>query len=84
MDPHRLLQKALSSPASLRFDEARALVRAFGFHLSRISGSHHMFRRPGLRVLVNLQDRNGMAKAYQIRQLLNIVERCRLTIGEKK
>ena len=32
MNPRKLLQKALSSPANLRFEEACALVRAFGFH----------------------------------------------------
>ncbi|MFB3922608.1 MAG: type II toxin-antitoxin system HicA family toxin [Terriglobia bacterium] len=39
----KLLQKALSSPANLRFEEVCALARAFGFRLSRVSGSHHIF-----------------------------------------
>jgi|GEM_PF-1610575 len=35
-----LLQKALRSPASLRFDETVRLAEAFGFRRARQRGSH--------------------------------------------
>jgi hypothetical protein len=50
----KLPKKALSSPANLRFEEACALARAFGFHLSRVNGSHHIFARAGVAELLNL------------------------------
>ena len=50
------------------------ILNAFGFHLSRVRGSHHMFVHPDLSELVNLQAVGGRAKAYQIRQFLRIVE----------
>ena len=81
MRPRKLLQKALSSPANLHFDEACALARAFGFHLSRVSGSHHIFARQGVRELVNLQQVGGKAKPYQVKQLLDLVERYNLSLG---
>lgn len=81
MNPRKLLQKALASPANVRFDEACALARAFGFYQSRVHGSHHIFVRPGVRELVNLQEVGGKAKPYQVRQLLQIVERYNLSIG---
>ena len=81
MNSHKLLQKALSSPANLRFSEVCALARAFGFHLSRVSGSHHIFARQDVRELVNLQDVGGKAKPYQVKQLLDLVERYNLSIG---
>ena len=81
MNPHKLLQKALASPANLRFEEACALAQAFGFHLSRVSASHHIFVHPGVRELVNLQNVQGHAKAYQVRQLLRLVERYNLSLG---
>ena len=81
MNPHKLLQKALASPVNLRFAEACALTRAFGFHLSRVSGSHHIFVHPSVRELQNLQDVRGKAKAYQVRQLLQLVERYNLSLG---
>ena len=81
MKPRKLLEKALSSPANLRFTEAVALARAFGFHLSRVRGSHHIFANPRVRELVNLQEVGGKAKPYQVKQLLTLVERYNLSLG---
>jgi predicted RNA binding protein YcfA (HicA-like mRNA interferase family) len=81
VNSRKLLQKALSSPANLRFGEVCALARAFGFHLSRVSGSHHIFAHEGVRELVNLQDVGGKAKPYLVRQLLGLVERYNLSLG---
>ena len=81
MNPQKLLQKALASPVSLRFEEACALASGFGFHQSRVSGSHHIFVHPSVRELLNLQDVRGKAKAYQVRQLLQLVERYNLSLG---
>jgi len=81
LKPLKLLQKALSSPANLRFDEACDLARAFGFHLSRVRGSHHIFAHQNVRELVNLQEVRGKAKPYQVRQLLALVERYNLSLG---
>jgi predicted RNA binding protein YcfA (HicA-like mRNA interferase family) len=81
VNPRKILQKALSSPANLRFGEACDLAQAFGFHLSRVSGSHHIFVREGVRELVNLQEVRGKAKPYQVRQLLELAERYNLRLG---
>lgn len=58
------------------------LVEAFGFRLSRVNGSHHIFVHPNVREIVNLQEVNGKAKPYQIRQFLQLVERYDLKLGE--
>ena len=84
MNPQKLLKKALSSPANVRFKEACDLARAFGFHLSRISGSHHIFARQNIAELLNLQNVNGNAKPYQVRQLLGLVERYNLSLGDEE
>ena len=81
MNPRKLLKKALSSPANLRFEETCALARAFGFRLSRVSGSHHIFAHHSIRELVNLQEVGGKAKPYQVKQLLGLVERYNLSLG---
>jgi hypothetical protein len=74
MRGRKLLEKALRNPRGLRFEEAKRLAEAFGFRLDRISGSHHIFIRAGVPQLVNLQNCGGKAKAYQIKQLLKLVE----------
>ena len=81
MNPHKLLQRALSSPASVRFEEACALAHAFGFHLSRVKGSHHIFAHPDGREVVTLQEVEGKAKPYQVKQLLALVEGYDLSLG---
>lgn len=54
MNKRKLLQKALSSPANLRFGDMVALAQAFGFRQSRVSGSHHIYVHPHVDELVNL------------------------------
>ncbi len=83
MKKRKLLQKALSSPKNMRFNEMVALVEAFGFRLSRVKGSHHIFVHPQVRELINLQNVGGKAKPYQVRQFLRLVERYNLTIGDE-
>jgi len=49
-----------------------------------VNGSHHIFERDGVPELINLQEVRGMAKPYQIRQFLKIVERYNLKLGVPK
>jgi predicted RNA binding protein YcfA (HicA-like mRNA interferase family) len=84
MNRKKLLSKALGGTKNLRFDEAVALAEAFGFRLSRTSGSHHIFVHASIGELVNLQNVSGKAKPYQVRQLLRLVERYNLRLEEEK
>jgi predicted RNA binding protein YcfA (HicA-like mRNA interferase family) len=83
VDKRKLLAKAISGSKNMRFDEMISLVEGFGFHLSRVSGSHHIFAHPKVKELVNLQEVGGKAKPYQIRQFLRLVERYNLELGEE-
>jgi hypothetical protein len=47
-------------------------MRALGFD-ERISGSHHIFRKAGVEERVNLQRDDSRAKAYQVRQVRNVI-----------
>jgi len=51
---HRLLRSILSGSKNIRFNDMVDLAEAFGFRLSRISGSHHIFVHPDIPELVNL------------------------------
>jgi predicted RNA binding protein YcfA (HicA-like mRNA interferase family) len=83
MKPRKLLNKALSGSTSIRFGEIVALANAFGFHESRVRGSHHIFVHPQVTELLNLQSVGGRAKPYQVRQLLKLVERYNLMLGDE-
>lgn len=71
----RLLEKARRNPASLRFSELCGLAEAFGFRFDRQRGSHAFYVNPRIKAVMNFQERKGMAKAYQVRQLLSSIDR---------
>jgi len=82
MNHRKLLAKILASPANVRFADMVGLVEAFGFRLSRINGSHHIFVHDAIPQLVNLQNVRGKAKPYQVRQFLKLVERYNLQLED--
>ena len=43
--------------------------------LDRIRGSHHIYRHRTAGIRINLQPRQGVAKPYQLRQVLDLGER---------
>jgi len=45
----------------------------------RIKGSHHIFRKEGVKELVNIQKDGNKAKPYQIRQVRSILLEYNLT-----
>ncbi len=82
MQNQKILEKALNSPQNLRFVEAIKLAKGFGFELARVRGSHHILKRHGVPALLNFQDVGGKAKAYQVRQMLELVEFYGLNLDE--
>ncbi|MDR3554618.1 MAG: type II toxin-antitoxin system HicA family toxin [Syntrophobacteraceae bacterium] len=84
MKKHKLLQKLLSGSKNIRFSEAVSCAKAFGFELSRITGDHHIYVHPQVPELVNLQDVDGKAKPYQIKELLEIIERHNLHMEDRE
>jgi len=83
MNPKKLLEKAMSSGGNLRFRDVQTLVTAFGFVLLRVRGGHHIYGRPGIPEQVNLQNRKGKAKPYQVRQFLELIEQHNLSLEEE-
>ena len=84
MKNRKLLQKLLSGSKNISFSEATSCAEAFGFQLDRINGSHHIFVHPDVPELVNLQNAKGKAKPYQVKQLLQIIERYNLRMEEER
>ena len=73
-DVKKILEKLLrgESDASLRFDELCHLLQARGFRM-RVSGSHHIFTRPGVVERINIPREGAKAKPYQVRQVRKIL-----------
>ena len=76
MKPERLMRRIASGAVTnVAFGDFRRLAEAYGFLLVRVSGSHHAFRHPQVRELLNLQPVHGEVKPYQVRQFVGLVER---------
>lgn len=78
----KLLDRVLrgTSDANIRFDELCQLLKRLGF-TERIRGDHHLWTRDGIEDILNLQPRGSLAKAYQVKQVREIIIRYRL-VGE--
>ena len=78
-----LRQRILSgrSDANIRFDDLRLFMLRLGF-VERVRGSHHIFRKEGVRELINLQRDGSHAKPYQVRQVRRVVLRHQLEGGD--
>jgi hypothetical protein len=67
----RLLALVLSGTAdrAIPFQDLRSLLLDLGF-AERVRGSHHIYTRPGVEEIINLQPLDGgLAKPYQVRQV---------------
>lgn len=85
MDRKKLLRRlARGDYRNVAFGDLESLVRGFGFQIARTRGSHHIFRHGTIPEILNLQDVQGEAKPYQIRQFLRIVERYNLQMEERE
>jgi hypothetical protein len=78
-----LLQKILrGNRQNIDFGDLVNLAEGFGFELDRINGSHHIFLHQSVPTPLNLQNARGQAKAYQVGQLLRLVERYNLGLED--
>ena len=72
----KLIEKILlgSADANIDFDDLRGVLLSLGFS-ERSKGSHHIFSKPGVEELINLQRDGSKAKPYQVRQVRLIIQR---------
>jgi len=70
----KLLTKAENNPDGLSFDDFCTLMKHQGWILDHQRGSHQIWYSPkGHRISV--QNRNGKAKGYQVKQFLMQLEK---------
>jgi len=75
----KLLSKILmgKSDANIPFEQLCQLLRKLEFD-ERIRGSHHIFTQNGIEEILNLQPQQGKAKAYQVKQIRNLILKYKL------
>ena len=60
-----------NSDANITFLSLVNLLELVGFDL-RIKGSHHIFTKQGIEEIINIQEKKGKAKPYQVKQVREI------------
>lgn len=72
-----LLALAGTSDQNIAFEDLCNLLKRLGFDL-RIKGSHHIFTRLDVEEILNLQECQGKAKPYQVKQVRGVLLKYRL------
>jgi predicted RNA binding protein YcfA (HicA-like mRNA interferase family) len=65
------------SDRSIPFKDLCGVLARLGFS-QRIKGSHHIFTREDVVEILNLQPKQGLAKAYQVRQVRSVLLKYKL------
>jgi predicted RNA binding protein YcfA (HicA-like mRNA interferase family) len=80
----KLVQRILSGQQdkSILFSEALALMQRLGFSM-RVKGSHHIFSHEGINEIINLQPDGSKAKAYQVKQIRDIIVKYQLGVQDE-
>lgn len=75
----KLLQKILSgtSDKNIRFDDLVKVLHSLEFS-ERIKGSHHIFSKPEIEEIINIQPLDSLAKPYQVKQVREIIIKYKL------
>jgi len=71
---NKRLVALLSNPKEVRFEDACS-AEAFGFVKKGGKGSHCTYGRADESILLNFQNRDGLVKPYQTRQLIKMVKK---------
>lgn len=71
-----------TSDANIPFDGLRALLHWLGFD-ERIRGSHHIYTREAVDEILNLQPKGAQAKAYQVKQVRQVIVKYKLAEEEE-
>ena len=57
---------------NIPFTDLQKLLDILGFS-NRVNGSHYIYWQEGIEEIINIQSDNGKAKAYQVKQVRNVI-----------
>ena len=78
LNKQKLLQQILNNQKNVKFNDFVTILEAFGFFRARTDGSHNIFKNNSVNEIINIQNVNGEAKPYQIKQFFSLVEKYNL------
>ena len=82
MNKRKLLKQIYNNNKNVKFSDFIVVVEAFDFLQTRSDGSHFIYKNNKINEWINLQNKDGEAKPYQIKQFLSLVEKHNLEMEE--
>ena len=75
----KILQLILHSRSNsnIFFNDLCSLLKSYEFN-ERIRGDHHIFTRDDIEEIINIQPKGSKAKAYQVKQVRQIIIKYKL------
>ena len=75
----KLVRKVLSgsSDRNINFNDLCNLLESLGFD-NQIKGSYHIYYKEGVEEIINMQSLNDKAKAYQVKQVRELLIKYKL------
>jgi hypothetical protein len=75
----KILLKIISgqNDQNINFEEMVSFLKSINFDL-RIKGSHYIFYMNGIEEIINIQPINSKCKAYQVKQIRNLIIKYKL------
>ena len=70
------------SDAKIDFTDLRRLLNNLGFD-ERIKSSHHIFTKEEIEEIINIQPIGSKAKAYQVKQVRNLILKYKLGVSDE-
>lgn len=68
----KLLERLKNNPVGVTFDDIRTLLLREGFHLDRITGSHHVFKKAGITFVIPVHA--NRVKSVYVKRVIELVE----------
>jgi hypothetical protein len=70
------------SDSNIDFSDLCFLLNKFGFN-ERVKGSHHIFTKANVEEIINIQSLGAKAKAYQVKQVRNLILKYKLGASDE-
>ena len=82
MNERKILIKMMNSYNNVSFDDLIKVINKYGFIWQRTRGSHNIYVNNNIKEIINIQNVNGKAKPYQVKQFLKLIEKYNLEMGD--
>ena len=75
MRKRKLLDRLTNNPKDATFDDVRRLLLYEGFHLDRVTGSHHIFKKAGITFVIPVHA--NRVKSVYLKRVIALIEQAR-------